>query len=896
MILGTSLTAIAMAIAQSAAAQDTAAATPAQSPAVCPTANDPNALCTPPGSADDAGIAEVVVHGVRSSVESAIGIKRNSQEIIDSIVAEDIGKLPDNSVAAALQRVTGVQVERANGEVSTVLIRGLPDVVTTLNGRDVFTTTGRSISLADIPADLLQRVDVYKTMTAEQPEGGIAGTIDVRLHRPFDFEPGLKVAGGLREVYSEQADKYDPVGSLTVSNRWKNDWGEFGALASYSYQRRRYQESSTFNFISDLVDNPANPGQEIYRPETMGAIYNIGDRDRRSGNISLQWRPNDNTELYFDGLAIGYDERRQANYWIPLPVLVDSSNVVDVTLRGDTNVAQTMEATNLFTLTSNQGYRNSSDTFQGSLGGLWENDSMKLSSELTHTYSSADNRDFIVDTAFIAPDITMNFSNGGAADATVRNADGSAFDLTDSSNYWVHQYYDDWSHQRGSEWAWKGDSTFHLNFGPVDKFDAGLRFSRRMATNVGENSGGKTNNRSDGELVYVDSIPGLAATTPNNLLDGARDMSTRQWTVADRDFIMQNSDEIRSAMGYDTGTPAADPSLYFNDREDNYAFYAQAHYLFDVGSLPLDGFVGARVVRLNSTLRGTQIDGDTGDTAPVSIDKHDTEVLPTLNARLKFTPDLFLRGAYGRTITRPSFANLNPQLTLYQATATVPATGSGGNPDLDAVKSNNVDISLEWYFAPGGELAATTFYRGIKGYIQTYSSTETIDGTDYNVSMPQNTGHGTLKGVELQYVQFFDMLPGWMSGFGTQLNATFISAQTESPEGVDQDLVNVSKRAYNAILMYEKYGFSARVAYNWRSKYVSAYDPGGDQPQEIDIKPSDNLDAQVSYDISEHFTVSLEGTNLMREVSQTYFGNSYQFPRDTARLERTFTAGMRFRF
>ena len=121
-------------------------------------------------------------------------------------MAEDIGKLPDNSVAAALQRVTGIQVARTNGEVAQVLIRGLPDIVTTMNGRNIFTTTGRSLSLTDVPADLVYSVDVKKSISASDIEGGIAGSIDIQLRKPFDFDDGFSAAGGLRYVYSDEAE------------------------------------------------------------------------------------------------------------------------------------------------------------------------------------------------------------------------------------------------------------------------------------------------------------------------------------------------------------------------------------------------------------------------------------------------------------------------------------------------------------------------------------------------------------------------------------------------------------------------------------------------------------------------------------------------------------------
>ncbi|GHH51530.1 TonB-dependent receptor [[Pseudomonas] boreopolis] len=834
----------------------------------------------------------VEVRGVRGSIASAITLKQNSLQITDSIVAEDIGKLPDNSVAAALQRVTGVQVARGAGEVGTVLVRGLPDVVTTINGRNVFTTTGRSMALADIPADLLQRVDVYKTSGADNIEGGIGGLIDVRLRRPFDFDDDWTLAGSARAIYSRNSGEADPNGSLTANRIWNTDAGKFGVMASVSYQSQRYQESNTFDGIYTLKDNPLGTGDQIYIPDTIGSIYTLGDRDRRSANLTFQWAPNENTELYFENFYVGYRNDNQVNFWIPLPTLVNSGNVVSLTTKPGTNVAQSITARDLFTLTSNQAYANSSDTYQSAIGGSWQGERIKLSTDLAYTYSKADNRNFILDTAFIAPLMTMSFDNGGASNAVVTNYDGSAFDVNDSSKYWLHQYYDGWSRQVGKDWSWKGDANIRVDAGPLTFIDVGFRASRREAENVAADTGGRTN--ISGTTVFVDDFDGLASLTPSNFLNGNRNTSTNQWMVADRGYLLANAAAIRAAMGYDPADPAANPTLYFNDKEDTYAAYLQGRYSLHIGDMPLDGAIGLRAVKLDSKLAGTQVVD--GVQSPVNIDKSNDQFLPSFSANLGIRDDLLLRLSYGKSITRPSFANLNPQLTLFQPTATVAANGSGGNPDLDPVKSENIDLSLEWYFQPSSLLSLAAFHRSIDGYIQTYASDETIDGVTYSVSRPRNTGHGTLKGVEVAYTQFYDFLPGWLSGFGTQLNATFIDAATQSPTGEMQDLVNVSKRAYNAVLIYQKGAFSSRLAYNWRSKYALSYTASGDQPQSIYVAPVDSLDFAMSYDLDSSMTISVEATNLLDTVTRNYFGNQSLFPRDVGVMERTFSVGLRFRF
>jgi hypothetical protein len=152
----------------------------------------------------------VVVVGVRESLTQAVEIKRDAIPMVDALVAEDIGKFPDNNVVESMQRIPGVQAtNRGGGEVSTVSIRGLADVTTTVNGRNVFTSSGRAVALADIPATLVNRVDVYKTRSPENIARGIAGGIDIHTFRPFDFA-GYTFSGSARGIYQQQAGEADP--------------------------------------------------------------------------------------------------------------------------------------------------------------------------------------------------------------------------------------------------------------------------------------------------------------------------------------------------------------------------------------------------------------------------------------------------------------------------------------------------------------------------------------------------------------------------------------------------------------------------------------------------------------------------------------------------------------
>lgn len=176
----------------------------------------------------------IQIQGIRGSLNKAVELKRQNIQVVDAIVAEDIGKFPDNNVVEALQRVTGVQVtDRAGGEANVVSIRGLTDVTTTVNGRQIFTATGRSVAIADVPAALLGSVEVFKTRSSAQVASGIAGQIDIRTHRPFDFEDS-KVSFAAKGIYSDQPDKIDPNFSALASDRWDTSIGDIGALVNVS--------------------------------------------------------------------------------------------------------------------------------------------------------------------------------------------------------------------------------------------------------------------------------------------------------------------------------------------------------------------------------------------------------------------------------------------------------------------------------------------------------------------------------------------------------------------------------------------------------------------------------------------------------------------------------------
>jgi TonB-dependent receptor len=266
----------------------------------------------------------IVVTGIRASLESAQERKRDASQIVDSIVADDIGKLPDMNTTEALQRVSGIQVSRDRGEGGSVAIRGLTQVLATLNGREIFTAGGgRSFNLQDFPAELLAGIDIYKTPSSDLIEGGIGGVIDLRTRMPLDLD-NLTISGSLRGRYNDLADKWNPMASGLISTKWAVGDGEMGVLLSGSFQQR--------SFRADIVSVGAHSrrtdviaGQDVITPNGTYEPLISGKRTRIGIDGTWQWRPTPDLEFYAQG---SYQEFRSIQEQYGLNVATNGFPVV----------------------------------------------------------------------------------------------------------------------------------------------------------------------------------------------------------------------------------------------------------------------------------------------------------------------------------------------------------------------------------------------------------------------------------------------------------------------------------------------------------------------------------------------------------------------------------------
>jgi iron complex outermembrane receptor protein len=796
-------------------------------------------------------LGRVVVLGMRSSLATAQQIKRGKYEIVDSVVADDIAKLPDFSVTDALQRITGVQIARDRGEGSIVTIRGLTQIETLLNGREVFTAgTGRTLDFADIPSEMVSGIDVYKTSSADHIEGGLGGLIDLRTRRPFDFT-GREIVGSARLIRGDLVKADKAQFSLLASNRWKTDTpGEFGALVNLSHQERAWREDlkGTGNPASrtDLV-----PGQTVIAPNGTSETTSLGHRKRTAGNVVLQWRPSPALEFYAEG---SYAEFRTIQDSHQINVQASPTFVAgSPTLFAGTNDLKSITWTDA-PLSILSFARDTIDrTKQAAVGGIWTGEALTLKADLSRTNSF--NNLFFSGPFFAgtAANFTQDLST------RVPGTSVSGTDLLDPSNvrYTGIAYRSRPFDGELTTARIDADYTFVGNF--LQTLSAGVRHAKRGASNAPG-------------LIFADAaVTGIsAADRPSFIMPNPYGFFPGVGTPSIRNYIVGNLDSardaagLRNAFGITTPIPtSASPLSLWDIDEETQAAYLMAR--FKAGSLPFDGNIGLRVVRTRESVSGSQSVPDTGSVVPIHIATTYTDWLPSANLRWRLGDGLVLRASASKTITRPNFDQLSPSLTLVPNPVNpLLNQGGAGNPELKPVRADNLDVAVEKYFSPTTSVYLTTFAKKVDGFVTTVSNPEVHDGATYQVSRPQNRAAADIKGFEIGYQQFYGFLPGWLSGLGLQANYTYVDSET---------LQNLSRHSLNLIGMYERGKVSARIAYNWRDRFLSGIANivnVGALP--IYTRAYGWLDASVRYRFTDNVSLAIEGTNLLRTMRSAYYG------------------------
>ncbi len=884
----------------------------------------PGAHAQDAANAESGELEEVVVIGLRASLEAAAEIKRNADQVVDAIVADDIGKFPDNTVAAALQRVPGVQtVVGFNNEIVNPLIRGIGDILTTVDGREMFTGVGRGFAFQDLPAEALSRANVYKSNTANLIEGGVAGVIDLRLHKPFNFDAGWTAVSNLRAAYTEEVEDFNYTAGALVANRRETDAGEMGFLVDASYSDQQFNRPISFNCDPRSGTNGPAGAAGVVLPTCVGGLNDYGEYQRPQVNGAFQWRLNDNWEVYADGLYAGYEAEFETDFIFS--DIFAAQSISNAQASGDCfqarvngagflgsatdpvqNLCYGSAATfnNVPGLTSTQAKTADTDQYLYALGTRFDSGVWRLGLDVSYVESKNSNRNIIVDIGkqISSVNVVIDSDNHGVTDMP-----GNP--LGDPNGFlFANSLFQDINTADSSLFAAALDGSYDLE-GFLAQLQFGVRYGDRDADYRSNAPGGPP-------------APGGNRVTLVNSVDLPADFLVRSpasipfinggqhWMTPDADFLRNNTDTLRAIYGAPAGDPPFDPSRNFDATEDTLAGYLQGKYRFDVGAVVIDGLLGARVTSTDRSISGAG--RVNGVLTPATTNTSDTDVLPNFSARVQLTPELQMRFTAARTVAQPAFTSLNPGLFYDVPTnANIQPNGSGGNPNLKPQKSDAFDATVEYYFARSSYVAAAVYYRELEDRVATASNPEVIDGVTYNITRPRNVGEATLQGVELSVQTFFDFLPEGWNGSGAFANYTYADSEIKTVNDPlnGHPLPGVSENSFNVGLLYEKYGVSSRLVYTWRDEFnefqfgcllgpqgsAAAYcgNPGA-SPTFNKVKAYGRLDMSLGYDFSERVTLSLEGSNLTGADYYSYFDTAI-FPHDIRVDDRTYGVSVRVR-
>jgi TonB-dependent receptor len=852
---------------------------------------------------------KVVSSSLRESMITAQERKRERFEISDSIVADDINKLPDFSVTDALVRIPGIQIDREWGEGNgNVAIRGISQTESLLNGREIFSSElsgGRVFNMSELPAEMIAGIDVYKSSVANLVEGGLGGTIDVRLRRPFDFK-GLEAVASVRGIYGDLIDEMKFQYSALVSNRFKVGRGELGVLVNFTYQERSMrQDSMDAGTPTKVIDMGGTIGT-VLAPQGSYEVVQYGSRERTGFNAVVQWAPFKGLEIYAEGT---FSEFKTENNSYGTTFNLNGITEVKDSEGNVTTIGVPAATADISSIVLYPGSRHvayakyTKDTTVSfwdvvrdteekhslfAIGAKWNKDAFSLKADLSYTDATS-----ILMQETIESANTIN--NGSPAienySLDVRGKVASSAAGTDLSNPNLYRL-NRLGHLRrpydSDMTALTVDGEYKLKHNFFTSVMAGTRYAKRNANNATGMLGWDYTNPKINSLAHITAVthPQYFTSFSDYFTSGNNGAAASRAALhTDQSRIRNNFFGLLDEFGITDMNMSTMPSNGIVGRWDidEAVMTGYAMAKFQVPGV-FDGSAGVRLSRTEETIHGA-VPG----VPPTRITNKTSyeDFLPSLNTRWFIQDDFFLRFSYSKTLTRPQFSDLAPSIALTPMENVDQNLGSRGNPNLRPIRSSNLDLSLEKYFSKSASAYVALFHKEVSGYLSTMTTLETYydsrrgDDQPFLISTKTNLDKGSIRGFELGGPMFMDFLPGWLSGFGVHANYTYVDSSVKDSNFPDKkmQLANLSQHSFNLILMYEYKKFSARLAYNWRDDFYTGAQSRSDSGKVIRypayIKGYGWLDASVGYAFNKRIRLSIDGTNLLNTIRQEYVDVEY---------------------
>jgi iron complex outermembrane receptor protein len=880
-------------------------------------------------AADSGALDEIVVTGIRKSVEQSLEAKRASTEVTEVVTAEDIGKMPDKNVADTLARLPGVTTSAAGAneggfdENDRISMRGTnPSLTQTLiNGHgvaagdwfvlDQVQTVGRSVSYTLLPSEIVSKVVVQKSSSASLVEGGVAGSVDIITRKPLDFTKPFTLEASVGAVYADLPSKTD--GQYSALGNFKNDANNFGVMLQLFSETRHLRRDGVEVLGYDTIA-PTSPMAAahpdlsgVQYPTDIGAAFFTQERKRNGGMIDLEFKPSDDLSFDLSGFASKLTASNYNRNYLLWSTHFINSGQGQAPDPGYTVQGNTLTKANFApVLTTDPKTGLPNGTFYGVYDQISRPDESATANfvNLDTTWNATNALSFLGQVGYSwgdgkTPTQDVSETQPGLASGASYQLNGLGrapdFNLGNTVNNtptpggvpvtfgWIFgaQNVDV---QDKEKWA-KIDSDYKIDNGAWKDLQFGVRYEAHDRTSDNAIAQGPLN-------TSTSAYPTTFSNYPSNFETFGGNIPTGIWYWTEAQLAAYNS-----PANVNRDPIAREYYQYlFAVHEKDAAAFVQADFKGENWAAN----VGLRYVRTQEEATSyTQVDASTpgailtsafGPFAGLTAKHTYNDVLPSANLKLDLSPDLVARFAASETMTRPDYSALAGFTNLSPPGNTCPpgvtpgvesgcgvGGGTGGNPDLEPIRSTNLDAGLEWYFAKRSLLSATLFYMDLRNYvaygseIKTYKTFDSTCPTGcavpYNLTVPVNA-KGKVDGIELAYQQAFT------ENLGVVGNYTYADGKQTSAvaPGGDDRLVGTSKNTYNVSGYFENRMFNARIAYTYRSDFYS----GLDRSSAFTQAAIGTLSASLGYTMNEHFSITLDGMNLNDPTLKYYALNKDQ--------------------
>lgn len=889
-----------------------------------------------------AAVDELVVTGrpIADSEARALQVQKTSPSLVSVISADSVGRLPDQNVAFAIGRLPGVAVERDQGQARYVNLRGAKVNWTTVSfdGLSVISPEGRQSRFDNIPSAIASQIVVTKAVTADMPGDTIAGNVDIITRSAFD-RPGQFLAGKAALGYVTLGGGEESDVSLAYSNRFLED--RLGVLLQASHYHRNMV---TDNWETDPYQlagagRDRRPGYESRRwaREFENKAYRL-TRENLGATFKLEYELSPDSRVFASSIYTQYDdEELRSNYIFRMdngavnvsgpcpatPAPQTTTGFADICI-GNTPEKGTIYGSQI---TANFNSLETTEyTWVNTLGGEHKFDGWDVSWRLNYTQAE-DGLDAPARTNFASPTTvtdrpTVEYDFTDLANNTVRlyrtllTGTGSTAVRSRGSREYSIDAFPLINVASGSTIATTdgGDPTFAY----TAKFDIG-RATELFGQPLRVKFGGvySTRTKKHEETLYAATAAQLAAAGRTFTFNDIRNLKPYQAELAlgytfnyftKKDVDAKAQEFLRAGIMTRSNTNAN----YFRVQEQIMAGYAMATLDQDWGNV----VAGVRVEHTRNA--GSAFGGIGSANTLVSAKSDYTLVFPSAHINWNLNDEMKVRMGLTTGAARPDFDELRPNLVANDSTQTI----SGGNPDAKPERAIGVDAYWEWYMQPRGFMSFGLYYKELKDVLFTQAgvfgrdtlNTGGVDRSGYAFSTLRNGGKGHLAGAEFAIQQSLESYledtaaPDWVKGFGLQANVTVNDSEMDVPalDGVPVrkiPLTGASDLAYNVSVYYERYGLSARLAYQYRTEWgqsVGEYQVlngrvGPTTNGDIYWDDDEEVDLSVRYQINENLEWTFDAVNLTNDPGRRY-GDQANKLIEYERFGRRYIMGVNFTF